>query len=428
MINLGNEGETAVLCAAAAMSVACGRQSMSPTAQEQGIDRGAKACQQAVWSTPAPLLTPSASKQVVARSPSIVADGRNVYVFGNDVLANGQPVRVGETLTAWRVGYGSIGAPASDSAFVFITPKATLDAAGRLHVLWAEPPSHGPIIPPFQFALQPTTSLWTAAYDPEHGWSSPTLVYSGVVSWNWPEITGPIAPGPNGESVIAVPSDNGGLIVLALRDDRWTVTAIPRHTPGAYAASLDLGDRRLLAVVASDTTQHQDRNSLFLYSQDADDPWQLVRQVQRSGSKPAMEVRLLKEPGGRVHMVWRQMLREDYSVIRHAYSDDRGDSWTQPTDLEPGGVIQNVDAAIDGCGRLHVVYEDWNTFSSGAVRIGYARWDHGWSRPQLLHPEYIASNLTLFRKPDGSLTLAFLGTSGKAEDTSGWAMMYSDLR
>lgn len=428
MLNQRNEAVTGLLCAAAALGVACAGQSRSPTAKEHAVDLEAKSCQWGDWSTPAPLLTPSASKQIVARSPSIVADEGNIYVLGNNVAANGQPVRVGETLTAWRVGYGSIGAPTSDSAFVFITPKATLDAAGRLHVLWAEPPTHGEIIPPFQFALLPTTSLWTAAYDPEHGWSSPALVYSGVVEWNWPEISGPIARGPNGASMIAVPSENGGLIVLALRDERWTVTAVPRHTTGAYAGSLDLGDRRLLAVVAADTTQHHDRNSLFLYSQNADEPWRLVRQMQRSGSQAAMEVRFLKEPGGRVHLVWRQMLREDYFIIRHAQSDDRGDSWTQPTDLEPGGVIQNVDAAIDRCGRLHVVYEDWNSFSFGAVRIGYATWDHAWSRPQLLHPEYVASNLTLFRKPDGSLMLAFLGTSGKPKDTSGWAMMYSDLR
>ena len=90
-----------------------------------------------------------------------------------------------------------------------------------------------------------------------------------------------------------------------------------------------------------------------------------------------------------------------------------------------GGAIQRVDAAIDRCGRLHVVYEDWNSASSGAVRMGYATWDHARFRPQLLHPEYFAGNLMLFSKPDGFPGLAFSGKPGKAADTSGWAMICS---
>lgn len=389
------------------------------------MDHDAASCERRQWSPPATLLTPAASTRSVARSPTIVADATNLYVVGNNVPSNDQPVRAGETLTAWRVGYGSIGMPAPDLLFVW--PKATLDATGRLHLLWAEPPVHEQIIPPYQWLLLRTSSIWTAAYEPAHGWSTPTRVYAGPVHWMG-VTSGAIAEGANGERLIAVPNERGGVLVLAHHDGRWTVTTISGSTEPAYVNVISLGERRLLAVVTADTTQTQDRNSIFLYSQDGEGPWRLVRQIQRSGTEAAMEIRLLKEGGGRVHLVWRQMIRQDYFVIRHTESDDGGISWTEPRDLLPGGIIQSVEAAVDHCGLLHVAYEDWNERSFDAVRIGYATWDGAWSRPQRLHPEYIAGYLALVPRVDGSLMLAFLGRMEKANDRSGWEMMFSELR
>ncbi|HEY9230214.1 MAG TPA: hypothetical protein VIP11_26410, partial [Gemmatimonadaceae bacterium] len=323
------------------------------------------------------------------------------------------------------VGYGSIGAPTSD--LVFVSPKATLDATGRLHVLWAEPPTHEQIIAPYQWLLLRTSSIWTAVYEPRHGWSPPARIYSGPIDWN--RLTSDAITGvAHNESLTAIPNEAGGVLVLSLRDGQWSVTAIPGRTQPAYVSVLGLGDRRLLAVVTADTTQQQDRNSVFLYSQDGNAPWRPLTQVQRSGMQAAMEIRLLKERGGRVHLVWRQMIREDYFVIRHMQSDDEGASFSEASDLVPGGLIQNVQAAVDTCGRLHVVYEDWSERSMNAVRIGYANWAGRWSMPQRLHRAYTAGELALASRSDDTLLLAFLGTTGKATDRDGWAMMYSELR
>jgi hypothetical protein len=388
------------------------------------MGRDAASCPQRSWSPPAPLLTPSTSNAPLARSPAIVADAGSLYVVGNDLPFNDQPVKVGETLTAWRVGHGSIGAPASD--LVFISPKATLDAAGRLHLLWAEPPTHGHVVPPYQWMLQRTSSLWTAAYEPQRGWSAPTRVYAGRIDWS--RLTsGDITRGAHDESLAAVPNEDGGALVLVLHNGEWTVTAIPGRTQSVYVSVLGLADRRLLAVVTADTTQAQDRNSVFLYGQDGDGPWRPLKQVQRSGTQAAMEIRLLKGPGTRVHLVWRQMIREDSFVIRHVQSDDGGASFSESSDLASGGLIQNVQAAVDMCGRLHVVYEDWED-GMNAVRIGYASWDGAWSKPQRIHPTYTAGELALFSRVDGTLLLAFLGTTGSATDRDGWAMRYSEFR
>ena len=377
---------------------------------------------------PAPLLMPPRPTRIVARSSAIVADERNLFIIGNNLPSNDQPVRIGETLTAWRAGYGSIGAPASGGDFVFVSPKAALDAAGRLHVLWAEPATHEQIIPPYQWILLRTSSIWAAVYEPPHGWSSPTRIYSGPIDWNWRATSGPIAEGTDGESLLAVPNEDGGVLVLALRNRDWKITSISSRTAPVYASALALGARRLLAVVQADTTQLHDRNSVFLYSQDGDSAWHLVRQLQRSGTQAAMEIRLLKGASGRVHLLWRQNIRGDYFVIRHVQSDDAGATWTEPSDLLPGGTIQNLEAAVDRCGRLHVVFEDWSEGSFNAVRIGHATWEESWSRPQRLHPSYIGTDLTLVPRTDGSVLLAFYGAPANPNDSTDWVTMYSELR
>ncbi|MFL5613551.1 MAG: hypothetical protein ACJ796_07825 [Gemmatimonadaceae bacterium] len=356
-----------------------------------------------------------------------MADAKNVFIVGNDLPPNDQPVRVGETLTTWREGYGPIGRPASGTEFVFVSPKATLDQTGRLHVLWAEPATHEQIIPPYQWILLQTSSIWSAVHDPQHGWSPPTRVYSGPIDWNWRVTSGPITEGTDGERLIAVPKEDGGVLVLALRNGDWNVTSIPGGVP-AYVSILAVGARHLLAVVEADTTQAHDRNSVFLYSQEGDRAWRAVRRLQLSGTQAAMEIRLLNGAHGRVHLLWRQMIHDGYFVIRHVQSDDGGDSWTQPSDLLPGGAIQNVDAAVDTCGRVHVTFEDWSAGSFNAVRIGYATWDESWSGPQALLPSYIGTDLTLVPRVDGSMALAFYGAEGKPNGSADWAMMYSELR
>jgi hypothetical protein len=205
------------------------------------------------------------------------------------------------------------------------------------------------------------------------------------------------------------------------------VIPVPVPTKAAYVSVLGVGRRRLLAVVTADTTQAQDRNSVFLYAQEDDGPWRPIKQVQRSGGQAAMEVRLLKETGGRIHLVWRQAVGEDSFVIRHVQSDDGGASFSEASDLLPGRLLQNVEAVVDARGRLHVVYEDWSDGNVDAVHIGYAVWEGKWSPAQRLHPAYTAGNLTLLPRLDGSLMVAFLGSTTPT-DRSTWAMMYSELR
>ena len=58
---------------------------------------------------------------------------------------------------------------------------------------------------------------------------------------------------------------------------------------------------------------------------------------------------------------------DDYFVIRHVHSDDGGESFSMPSVSLPGGVIHDVQAVVEMCGRVHVVYEDWSEGSFDAV-------------------------------------------------------------
>lgn len=400
-----------------------------PRHQSRDVIEEPLECSARKWTRPQPLLTPFTTRRRAARSPSIAGD-TDLYIVGNDLLFFDQPVTVEENLTAWRVGRGSIGAPGRR---LFVSPKAILDSSGRLHVVWGEPDTNAPEIAPYKWSLVRTSSIWSATYDPLRGWSRPMRVYSGSIGWDRATV-GAVSPRANEEGLIVVPDHAGGVIVLQLRDGKWDVARVGTTLEPAYASVLALATRRLLAIVAADApaqnadrTSFHDVNSVGLFGADARGAWRPLVRLQRSGDQPAMELKLLEGAEGRVHLVWRQIIRGDSFAIRHIESHDGGDSWSEPSDLLPGRAIQNLRAAADACGRVHVIYEDWRE-GSAYVRLGYATWDSRWSKPQPLHPGYIAAEAALHRRADGALFLAFLGTHGRPEDRRGWEMFYSEFR
>lgn len=284
-------------------------------------------CSPRKWTRPAPLLAPSATRRRAARSPSIAGD-TDLYIVGNDVLFWDQPVRAGETLTAWRVGRGSIGAPARK---LFVSPKAIVDATGRLHVVWGEPSTDAAeIIAPYNWALVRTSSIWSATYEPTRGWSRPIRIYSGSIGWARATV-GAVNPRAKEQGLIVVPNEDGGAIVLELRDGKWDVKRVGAASDPAYASGIALANQRLLAIVGADAPAHNtvgtsvhDVNSVGLFITDGRGVWRPWKRLQRSGEQPAMEITLLEGAQGRLHLVWRQMIREDSLVIRHIESQDGG--------------------------------------------------------------------------------------------------------
>ncbi len=382
------------------------------------------ACSAISWSAPTPLLGDSLSMTPIARSPSIVGDETHLFVVGNNVPFFDQEVRIGTTLTAWRVGYGSIGAPSSD--FVFASPKAVLDASGRLHILWAEPERHGLTIGRYQWQLLQAASIWTAAYDPRAGWSAPLRIHSGPVVWNRVS-SGDIYRGRRGELLVAIPTPSDSVLLVSFEEGKWRTTTVIANGVAAYTAVASIGGKPLLIVVAGDKSQAHDVNSIFLLHQDEGRQWRRWKQLQRSGENGAFEVRLVTDGERGLHMVWRQALGGSLSVVRHILSTDGGQSWSAATDLLPGSVIQNLQVAVDRCGRVHVAYEDW-AHGPNSVRLGSAIWDHGWSRPTTLYSGFFAIDPEFSVRPNKTLMLAFLGAPRPSVGRVTLALFASELR
>lgn len=426
-------GATVFICAFTALGLTVTQDRVEPPLHTQSLlmISDAAPCQPREWTSPAPLLTPSSPTRRVARSASIAGDTGNLYVVGNDVLFWDQPVKVGEALTAWRVGHGSIGAPARD--LVFASPKAVLDTTGRLHVLWGEPATKVKEIAPYKWAPLGISSIWWATYDPRRGWSQPARIYSGPVAWSDATI-GTVSSEANDKGLVVAPIERGGVLLLELHNGKWDVTPIVRNIEPVYASVVALAERRLLALVAADTPEQDspggtfyDVNSVLLHSEVRRGVWRPWKRIQRSGEHPAYELAVLQDSRGRVHLVWRQSVRENYFVIRHVQSDDNGDSWTEPSDLTPGGTFQKLRAIVDACGALHVVYEDWSE-GPDAIRIGYAIREAEWSSPRLLHPGYVVADVALHRRADGMPILTMLGTARSAGKEDKWGMLYAEFR
>jgi hypothetical protein len=380
----------------------------------------ASACQPATeagWTQAKALLGPTASPDEVALAVSIVGDSIRRFVVGVDNAALTENVAPGQMLMAWRVGVGPLKKP--EGRFFFHTPRAVLAADGRLHVIWGEPDTTAGSIPLASWARLGVSTLWSSSYD-EHGWSRPTVIFRGGVTWLDATVTQ--FQGRKVDALVAVPRTNGGVLVLALEHGTWSTSIAADGVPTAYVSALSRPDDDLLAVVAADRTQRSDVNSVFLYARKAGGDWRLQQQVQRSGDRPAMEVSLVDDGPSRLHMVWRQSLRENHFVVRHVQSNDGGTTWGAPTDLTPGGVLQKVRAAVDVAGTLHVAFEDW-TQGTDSIRLGHATFGGAWSRPERLVPNYVAGDPTLLRQGNGTLLLAFLRSLGTAKD--GRPMMQS---
>ena len=93
----------------------------------------------------------------------------------------------------------------------------------------------------------------------------------------------------------------------------------------------------------------------------------------------------------------------------------------------PGAVIQNLQAALDAEGCVHVIYEDWGG-GPNRVRLGHVVIGNGSRRAELIHPAYIASEPALGTRPNGNLVLIFWGTPEMPNDRSRYRMFLSELK
>ena len=402
-------------------------------------------CSYSDWS--APHAIGGAPASAVTRPSLTVRDGRGFVVF-NDIPSLDQDAPVSaHPLVALTLAGGSIGRPAGDFAFAF--PRAVLDTAGTLHVVWAEPAGAPPRTAQEWNQLGTFTrtlkSLWYAAYDAADGWTAPEQIYLGrILVWLFSSFT----RDPAGRLHLAVmntpelgvvgqrlPPD---LLVHLVRDRgswrRGEVVMMSRTVAYTNVAATRDG-HVYIAYIAADKTVRADLGSVFLIrSLDGGASWEPPRGVSRPGPpRRPVEVTPHATPDGALHLVWSQNkspLQGEF--VQHAVSRDGGESWLPSAPLEPAGGFHTLRAVADRCGVLHATFMRWVTHPTSADEIvselWYARRDTAWTTPWQPFPHLSVSTAALAAAPNGSVHLFVSGRPVAATGSTRYASMASELQ
>ena len=366
-------------------------------------------CGDSAWTEPQPVGKSSAHATPVARWASIAVGRSGTYVVGVDIPTFDRRLVAVGPLSAWRVGGENLGKPAGGFAFAY--PKATVDAAGRLNVLWAEPAKGTNRVPAIEWPPEPLTELWSATYDPlSSRWSTPALVVRArTIRWENARVSRSMTGAP----AMAAPMQSESLpfrtaLLVTLEDSVWRATNVALETAVVvYTSVAAVKDQLLLAYIAPVRTAENDRNSVFVQrSRDGGKTWTDKRLLSRSGVTPAYDVEALVDPLGHLHVVWRQTMPNGGAALRHVQSTDSGRTWSVADDLEVGQ-FDHPRTIIDRCGTLHVVFAT-HTADGSVGRLHHARWAGRWSPAQQIFTRYSVTSHDLQRTSDGEPLLVFL--------------------
>jgi hypothetical protein len=342
----------------------------------------------------------------------LAVDERRLYVLGQNWTVPDSMLLPPNPLVALGPS-GNIGHPRG--RFSYHAPKAILDPAGTLHLLWADP-QRPDSVRRTRFMPQ-LTSIWYASFAGGK-WSAPERVYTstGVMIFSADE--GSLLLDSTGRLHFTFLEwrHPRGLVHVTRSAGHWVSATIPFTSHALYGSlTPGRGGALYLAYVAPDTTLTRDAGSVFLtHSPDAGKTWERPVLVSRSGRMQATSVRALMSREGVLHLVWGQNLTGGLvaQVIRHVESRDGGRAWTTPSDLPTDPSFRSdLRAAIDDCGVIHVIYHDSRPHVSLDARVPsgselrYARWDGQWRGPDSPFPTLNPIGSDLARDRDGRIHL-----------------------
>lgn len=379
-------------------------------------------CEYGEWSSPRTVNGAPAETAPVLRWSSLASSGRTIFVAGNEIpLLNADTVREGPLLV-WELGGRDIGKP--KGPFRFIRPLALTDGDGALHLVWGEVENRTRPITGDDFLRLyfVSTSVWTARYSPEDGWSTPRQLIAGDrILWSSAllAVADDTTPKQWAFSVIDRPrgSRDPRLWLARFKDGELVATEAPPIGRPIYSSLASQRETVYLSFVSPATPELigdtlNDANSVFFeWSSDDGASWHPPVLVSLSGESAAHYVQTLVTPDRSVHLVWWQERMGAVPVVRHVASSDGGRSWSAPDDLTGAAVTEGVSATSDRCGALHVVFNHLEP-ATGRVHIDYARWENGWSPKQHLFTSLAVADIELFHAPDDRLLLSFLAQAG----------------
>lgn len=402
-------------------------------------------CSYADWSAPQPI--DGAPQRHVAWPSLAVRDGRG-YVVGNDIPSFDEDTPVGKgPLIALALGGGSIGKPAGDFAFAF--PRAVLDEAGVLHVVWGEPAGPHPRTAQewrgLGYLRLRLGSLWYAMYDSVRGWTVPERLYvGGAVIWAHPN--GSIALDPADRihaavrdaevpGVVGERADADRLIHFVRERGSWYRNLVlTSWGPAVYTSmSAAPAGRIYVAYIAPDRTARRDLGSVFLTrSLDGGASWEPHRPIDRPGPpRRPVEVTVHATRDGVLHLVWSQNESAlQGGSVRHTESHDGGKTWLPSAPLEPAEGFHTLQAVADRCGTVHVTFMRWSSHPAHdniVSELWYARRDTAWTAPRRLFPDLSVAAAALAAAPTGWVHLFVSGRPAARGGSTPYVPMVAEL-
>jgi len=398
-------------------------QTSSAIPTHAGPPTGNPTCQYPSWSTP--VLWPGVKSGSVISWPSLAVGKSGTYIVGNDIAVLDDQPAPSRPLIALNLDGASLGKPLRGNFFAF--PQAVVDLEGVLHVLWAEPDTTEPISRrDFRSLWTELKSVWHSAYVPETGWTEAREFYRTAHRiWWQQDLSGAVLDAFGGLHVAFV-DDHGpseSLVHAVFEQGKWRIGAVPTSgaLTGYSSIAVSPNGEVYIAYIGPDrsTVRGQnlstDANSVFLvHSPNGGRSWNSPSRVSRSGQNQATSLRALVSPDKKVHLIWGQNLSGGLAaeVLRHVVSDDRGETWSLPDDLDiPDGARNDLRVAIDEHGTIHVVYGEWfipdQEQDRGSERrsLIHAPWDKKWGEPSSPFPLLNALDASLASTADGSIRL-----------------------
>lgn len=365
-------------------------------------------CPAARWSQPRVIHLGGAA---VARWPSVSESDRTLVIAGTNIQRLADTLR-DSSLIFWTSREGRLRNPRPSRPP--IVPQVLIDRDGTNHLIWAESPRDS-LVSVGQARDEQQKSVWSSERRRRAAWTRPHVILSArSVLW----LDAALLRTRDGRTLFVVVSAQGvvneppGLFVLRWTDNTWTAHRID-GTRGAIHPSLAEDDRgRLhLGFIMPVYDTIPDANSVFYSrSMNSGATWTMPQLISRSGTRYASEVSLVASRTGGLHLIWAQNLTGGPvpQVIRHVGSFDGGVTWSAPRDLRVNPGFTSLRAVSDSCGRVHVVFQDWND-GPDRVHLGYAGFDRSWGAVALPFGKLIAVDPRLVRLDDGTVSLFFVG-------------------
>lgn len=356
-------------------------------------------CESGAWAEPVVAFFDSAG----LASPSLFFEAGEGYVVGNErwtTELKDSGLRIG------RLGGAQIPIP-HHPGMNYIMPVAGIDAAGKLILLWAEPPKHrgGPPRLGDQFGRIFRSAFLggdiringQAVY-----WSMPEPLYQGE-EIIWRGVRESTVSRAEDEAVhLAFSTLGNGAIYIRLNDGdspSHQTRAITEFIgeQGLYTAlALGPGKEVYLASIASHSEGRvQHNNSVFFRrSLDGGHSWEDRVLVSKSDGREANTVRAAVTSGDEIHLVWRRDILSGHGSVWHSVSTDRGSTWSAPRQItNPGpGNPAGLSVAADAAGALHVAVVF--TGDMPHDQLYYMHWkDTSWSPPCSVDPKFPVAHM-----------------------------------